>query len=393
MRNLLILAGLVAVLAGCATEPKPGELPSIRVIRTWRDLLDQPEIGDRPKDGAIGAEQIVPTIRLGIETTSCRLHDGVLIYALTRGYAPPEEFSGLRDRNTLSLGPVRVAVTPLDRPAGPKYAADMEKAHMHNRFPAGDCRLFVAPIVGYQPGRMRVTVLNSAGVALAQCDFAVVDKPAYPWTLWTLDTKPVDELAKRFPGDPEDLAVDYVRPRLNGIVVPNWTDFGDWPMFTDVQAEGRSVKFAIANGKVTTADAASLLPRFCPDKVDPGLKLTAGKGELTVESDRDILVCRPDWHFLARWWINGKPFTPRPMESFGDQNGKVIEGRHLRLKVAIDRAALGAAKGDRIDVQLLYCEHGWRFAEEQSEMLSAWHRSSDWPEPRLTNRVQWIDAP
>jgi len=177
-------------------------------------------------------------------------------------------------------------------------------------------------------------------------------------------------------------------------VVPNWTDFGDWPLFTGVQADGRSVKFVIAGGEPPSrVNADSPLPRFCPDQVDPGLKLTAARGELLIESDRDILVARPDWHFLVRWWVNGKPFVPKPVERFSDQNGKVIVGRRLRLNVALDRAGLGAAKGDRIDVQLLYCEHGWRFADERSEMLQAAHGLSNWPEPRLSNRVEFVDAP
>ena len=70
-------------LMGCRNAAVSGSdagVASIEVVRTWRDLLDQPAIsvGDC-------------TARVGIEALKAPRNSGVLLYCLTEGYSLPEK--------------------------------------------------------------------------------------------------------------------------------------------------------------------------------------------------------------------------------------------------------------------------------------------------------------
>ena len=61
--------------------------------------------------------------------------------------------------------------------------------------------------------------------------------------------------------------------------------------------------------KATDADK-DRFRSLVPEQPDPKLKLGVDPGRLVLRitpQGGSIRTYRPDWHFLARWWVNGKP--------------------------------------------------------------------------------------
>jgi hypothetical protein len=173
---------------------------------------------------------------------------------------------------------------------------------------------------------------------------------------------------------PQEVGIDaagVVENRARGIAIPKFP--GAWPLGVDLdnRAERRS----------------DMLPVLVPRET--GLSVKALGTDLLVESQEEIILARPDWHFLVRWWVNGKPFVPKQIGSFMDQNGMMIFGRKLLLRVNFRPERFGARAGDKIVLQLLYCKRGWMFVFPGHEMLDAFLDEQDpSPELLLSNRVQ-----
>jgi hypothetical protein len=134
------------------------------------------------------------------------------------------------------------------------------------------------------------------------------------------------------------------------------------------------------------------LPRLVPERVDDTLRVGVEGLVLSIESDTDIHTYRPDWHFLARWWVNGKPFLPSQLTVFpGDENGMVRRGKRLRVGLDLDARRLGAKSGDRIGLQLLYCPHGWSWVTSGARLLRALPAREEFAGvSRLSNRVELV---
>jgi hypothetical protein len=76
------------------------------------------------------------------------------------------------------------------------------------------------------------------------------------------------------------------------------------------------------------------------------------------------------------------------MGSLMDQNGRMIMGRTLELRVAFDPEKIGAKPGDRIGLQPVHCTQGWTLATGVMEQLA--DLSRDQPLPRLTNQTDFV---
>jgi hypothetical protein len=153
-----------------------------------------------------------------------------------------------------------------------------------------------------------------------------------------------------------------------GIALPNVIGF--WGLATDPQTEG----------------AGARLPALLPEEAG-GLRLTVDPDTLLlrVEPGQEITSGRPDWHFLARWWVNGKPFFPRPVLPIPQRGGVKLDfsDEDVAMQLRLDAKKLGARPGDRVELQLLYCPSGWLPVEnpprgEQRDVVGF---------PVLTNRV------
>jgi hypothetical protein len=328
----------------------------VAVTRTWADLLRQP--ANKLKSGE--------TVWLGIETTTPPRARGVLLYCLTEGYTPPTTWQG-RDR----LGPLRVTI---ERDGVREAAAKSVSAMARRKVVMKAKILFVRAVRLGREGRLRVHLLAPDDRELGTVEIRPSDAPYHPWMPWARDARPRD-LERARPGE-DDVVVGYVANRADGIAVPRWD-----PM-RPIVFEGN------VGATVVQRHHGERLPTIVPAVEDPGLKLTWHEGTLRVTSDVAINLSRPDWHFLTRWWVNGRPFIPKEMGSLLDQNGRVIMGKVLELRLALDPAKIGAKPGDRIGLQLLHCPQGWTLAAGVMEQLA--DLSRDLPLPRLTNRIDFV---
>jgi C-terminal peptidase prc len=174
-------------------------------------------------------------------------------------------------------------------------------------------------------------------------------------------------------------AVGSVRNRASGIAIPR---FDGWePML--FRSDGPDSKIRRWAGEP--------LPSLVPEDAGTVLTLKATGTDLVVESKVNIILARPDWHFVARWWVNDKPYIPAQLDNFSDANGQVTIGRRLLLHLDFDPRRIGAAPGDTIDLQLLYCKNGWELVQPGSGLRHA-SLDAEGPELLLSNRTRIVQG-
>jgi hypothetical protein len=351
--GLLVLS--LSVAAGSADAFDGHGIP-LRVVHTWQDLLDEAPIA--LEDGSA---------RLGISASKAPCSSGVVLYCLTEGYAPPSEWT-----QPNRLGPFQVQVSHAGDPA----EHVLELVHSGGEKPPNIGQatvLFRQAIPLDRRGPYRVRVLELDGASIAEAEIRATRDTHHPWMPFERGSPP-DGQPDRHPND----AVGFVRNRSRGIAIPRFD--GMQPLvFRSDGPDGRVRR--LANER---------LPTLVPAVAGEGLTIKATGSGLIVESEAPIVFARPDWHFLARWWVNGQPYVPRPLEPSSDQNGRVILGRILRLDVDFAPDRIGAMPGDSVDIQLLYCKHGWQWIPSDRAMQSASHEFEG-PEMLLSNRtrIEW----
>jgi len=202
--------------------------------------------------------------------------------------------------------------------------------------------LFVCSVIVAESAVHKVRVLTLDGQTIAATKVIANDVRFHTWVPF----KRVDELPDlvEAPADqPDDLAVERAANRISGRALPAWNPMR--PLMVDGKVDGRTVK--IARDKS--------LPSVAPSDPHPSWELstTSPTSEhprlLTIKSKEHFVVARADWHFLARWWVNGEPFIVPPLkEGLQDANGQMVIGRHLELHLTFDDKGLGAESGDRV---------------------------------------------
>jgi hypothetical protein len=142
------------------------------------------------------------------------------------------------------------------------------------------------------------------------------------------------------------------------------------------------------------------LPQLIPNPDNVGAHLTIDGDTLRLEA-RDLCWPQPKERCLTRWWVNDKPFLPARDSSDYD---RVFQGGNghapddvptaicFHLSFLPDR--LGAKKGDKISVQLLYCPRGIdRCANPSYEIYTPVFSVPEIPPENfssLSNRVDFI---
>lgn len=337
-----------AARSDAAVEP-------VRVTKTWQDLFDQP---------AISLEK--GTARLGIEASSTPRGSGILIYCLTQGYSLPKEC-----KETHRLGPFKIEVQHEDDEA--EKAQDVcQMAWNDPPDISQSIALFRRSIPLDRPGRFSIRVLSLDNELVGQAVVTATPEEYHPWM--PLELSHGGGLEK---SDDRYEAVAHVRNRAKGIAIPRFE--GMQPLLFRSDGTEKMVRRLVAE-KLPT-----LFPTDHPSGRDD-LTVRATRTDLVVESRQSIVLARPDWHFLVRWWVNGKPYIPEQLDSFADQNGVVITGKKLLLHLDFLPRRIGATQGDKVELRLLYCKSGWELVQPMG-MLSACH-DMEGPELLLSNRVR-----
>ncbi|MBE7465024.1 MAG: hypothetical protein HS116_16225 [Planctomycetes bacterium] len=466
MRRARILTGLLGALGllcataaaaataadEAATPPKP---PELAVVKTWGDLLKQPEI--KLSSGTL--------IRLGMAADKAPLYDGVVVYLLSCAQAEHED--GVEDHE--GLGPCQLKLLGGN-------AKEEERVRLKQEI--GDIELlrrdgyylYAQLIAVHEPGETRFEVRDrSQNLPRPQvCAVGRIEAGprATPWSRFSYPVAMVEALAKHF--DPE-LEVAFrggtpALPRLNGqrpcalqsyeahTALANSNEplpivWGEAPELAPpddrMRAAWRGWALKLSAEDFEVRDAATrALAAAGPQALefleaelrrseDPEARLrldTLAKRfapKLTLTQNGSCLILRSAQPFefnydlepyLVRWWVNGQQVVPKHdvSDSTMQISAGAAEVRGVRLKLGLDPSAIGLKPGDRLGVQVAYCPHGTREiglkvleelkrAQQADELafdtgpwlsnrLEFTYRAGDFPAPKETDEEEVLEA-
>lgn len=329
---LLTFAFLFARDARAQESPPPARIP---VVKTWEDLhaLTAIDLGGGVK------------IRVGIEADRIPQWSGALLYCLTEGYTPASSGGG-----ETPFGPVH-AMVHFGEDKSPKE--QMRWGRQKKEWPKGSY-LYVCVVAADRVGNYHVQVTHHDGKVLALTTYEGKKDFFHPWMPW------LDGLQQ--PKTPRE-----------GIALPAMHD-----MELAFIEEGKKKK-----GK---------LPTYLPPDDKPGLTIKMEGKELVIRAETEFTVSRPDYHFLARWWVNDKPFVPKQIDRFWDHigYGLVSQDKELRLKTDFHPERLGAKPGDKIGLQLMHTESEWAWCSGPTLHKFSGSCRRDGEHIRISNRIDFI---
>jgi hypothetical protein len=333
MRYGVALLVSVLLVPGALAQSKPAP---ISVVKTWEDLLKQPSI-----DLGEGVK-----IRLGLEADTIPQWSGALLYCLAEGYTPPSSGEG-----KTPFGPVH-AVFTFGKGKEEKLAEKI-KWGSKSKSPKGTY-LYVRALPVDRVGTYQTTVTNRDGKVLAAAVVEGTKDFFHPWMPWLNGIE------------------HFVAPWEDGIALPG--------------SDSLAPAIFLEPGKAYKGK----LPTFLPDDDKPALTIKRIGKELVIRADTKFTTSRPERHFLARWWVNGKPFVPKQTDKFliFAGYGAVQEDEELRVEFDFRPERLGAKPGDKISLQLMHCESCWDWCAD--EFLATAHASSKRGENiRVSNRIEF----
>src|SRR5262245_10622143 len=313
---LAMLVCAVPAFAQEVLEKKPP--PSIAVVRTWGDLFDQPIL--TLKDGS--------KIRVGLEAHTV-LQAGVLLgYGLLQG----GQYSV--GGGSEPLGPLAVGLTRKDtgkRRNRAQWARDGSKARL------GITQLlFTRTVVVGREGEYDLVLRAQDGSVVAATTITVTKEKAQPWLVFGIPNQEQQEELVRENGP----ARAHFALKNLGTAWPKCD--GSCPLRSRPD-EGKEIPLT------------EPLSHWTFDQPAPGLQLKASAKSLQLTSDKALNLSSIHDRLLLKLWINGKPYVPTGGSEQVKQAAAKEGARELRIDLDFDAKAIGAKKGDRIAVQLLYC--------------------------------------
>jgi hypothetical protein len=335
------------------------------VVRTWGELARQPAI---KIGGGI-------TVRLGLSADHCPLNSGVLIYCLSEGY----DALRTHETNTDRLGPLWVNVT-----CGGQSFVEPTTITSLSRWgylTTRNCSVFFRrPVLIDRAGNFEVKVRSDRGDVIANATIKGGGGDAYhPWTPFHLEKEGEWEWISRDKYSFRQTAPAVVSVSGIGRAVPErlGDQFGVY--------EGRAVLTGKAIAQIfKPKGAAEVLPQLVPEQIDPSLTLSMKEDLVLLDSEDGVETSRPDWHLLARWWVNGKPFIPATGHAPEHEGGGTVHwGNPLQFRLKLDPRKIGAQPGDRVRLQLLLCD-SWNYVENPA------HTMGTGGEAHLTNAVEFV---
>lgn len=326
---------------------------SIPVVSTWGELRKSPVVSSGDYGHA----------RVGIRATEAPRNSGVLVYCLVSQF-DPMAFPSRFDHEAV-LGPLDCQIG-----TGDQLIARAKVLMEQTRFTEDATEVLFTRVVAIDQIRQFVVELKERNgtTVIARGTVSGTDTPYHGWSPFSPGTK----LQADLPADETDTYYATLSSRPRGIALPAHDGMSpvDW--------DGSNRRHADSDR----------LPTLIPTKANGSLTLEGDHRRLRIRSTTEMIVARPDWHFLARWWVNGKPFTAPAGQSISDQNGLIITGRRIDITFEFDGADVGAKSGDTIGLQLLHLPDGWRVVHSFAEARLAAEEVSV-EVPRLTNRIEF----
>jgi hypothetical protein len=309
---LVFVAGCSASVKGPATGPVSSR--SIAEVRTYADLLGQPAVA--LKSGL--------KVHLGIESARPTVGEGMLLYCLI------EDLPG--NTSAPSSNGETLGVLGLNfRHEQSAVDTNRQLASKLPSTPRGPV-LFARSIHFDRAGGWRLTLLDE-GEVLRQMEFSVSkedgNRTAPPWL----------RLTSRMP--------DHYGGRIRPVDVYEY----------DANPAGRALPMMDGTIPIAVPSDTKLgLPKLLPEEPDANTHLEWKDGVFVLQWEGGEM----DGHgWLARWWINGKPYTPEENDLTSMKQMLSLEGSgQTRLRIHMDGVAFGLHDRDRVAVQLLYSADG-----------------------------------
>jgi hypothetical protein len=382
VRSLVFLL----LLLPCGLGRGDGEdetIPQIQVTHAWGDLLATPPIAVESDQiiypappSAVPGQPAQVRVWVGIDQDRPTTNSAVLLYCLVKGV----RFYGTSDED---LGPFQVQV----KGPGVKMALSLEKRRdaLAQDFRDSTFVLFTRSVPLAGPGKYVIRLVqtfrptpSAAPKIVAKIELYVAGNPVLPWSPWASSTEQSQGV---YPPGEEGYLLTVVSNPSGGIAVP----------------KARQDPLTYAEAPNGTAP----LPQLIPDQPDPQTQLQMTGDTLTVKLPGSYEQFEPQEHFLTRWWVNDEPHLPDPtLNAYEWSNG---EGGGAQLAVGptvfhfgldFRPERLGAKKGDKIGVQLLFCPERWQFCGDQPKLLQDVLQERDTPPPANfsfpSNRIDFI---
>jgi hypothetical protein len=287
-------------------------------------------------------------VRLGLEAAKVPQWSGTLLYCLTEGYTPASSGEGP------TLGPVFATCSFGDEEKG---KSESTWGSGKEDWPKGSY-LFAHALAANRVGTYHITVTDRKGKLIAKTAFEGTKDFFHPWMPWFY-LRQVEDLAKNSPA--------------KGIALPAVDDIGP-------------IAF-VEQGKVKTGN----LPTLSPTGKSPKLLIKIDKGDVVIQSEKALHAKHPQFYFLARWWVNDKPFVPQQTDTFWQsiRRGIIVYENELPMPLSFEPRLIGAKPGDKIGLQILYCESEWSWCWPQMHG----HRTELNSENlRISNRLDFVAA-
>ena len=337
---------LGTVFAGEKADESDAKIPAIQVVKDLDELRKQPAF-DLGNFGQV---------RLGLEATDAPRYSGIVLYVLAENYTPPQHY------NSDTLGPVQVSVT---------WAGDLRRIPDKIKVAFQDIQdkepsrnyLYTRVIAVPKEEKAQLFVRNNKNELLAQAQITGTNAEFHPWSPFSRDYQ--RELD--FDGE---VAITPLSNSAEGVALPVLPRFTGLPITPETKL------------------ALPAIRRPEENKVVISLK---GQN-LTIKLDGKYQVSHPEEVFLARWWVNGKPFISQPeMQQceLRESPGKATEADGLRIKLELDYAKLGAKSGDKIALQILHCPEGWHYVDPEVKYLEQLRIDAK-PQLCISNKIEFI---
>lgn len=213
--------------------------------------------------------------------------------------------------------------------------------------------LFLRSIPIPRAGRYKVEILSPDKKTLRSVLVEGTLEPFHPWMPFE-GPPPMDLQLQRTP-EVKVIAGAVSNPSA-GIAIPSWDG---------------SIPYPSSETKKALSDPGLLLPSLLPRASRPAMKLDFKDSTLVLNASEELIGQRILRHFLSRWWINGEPYVPKQALRHDSELGGGFSrtAKSFCLQLDFDPARIGARPGDRIGVQLLYLDQGWKFGDGESEVL------------------------
>jgi hypothetical protein len=382
---------------------------TIQVVHTWKELADTPEVKLSTRT----------MVRVGIEALTAPKGSSVLLYVLS---------SDIPQHGAVNnVGPLKLTVDPQSE------SNAKEMVEVQSSVPSNAFALFCAVI---NIDEIKTTVsLSDGNMVIASATVVASDRTFHPWMAFNMSLRDKNVIEGEIAAvrlrntsavaspaikSYEPAYIVSARTLLTDSLLPHLLTSDDVDQEQNASGKLKSLVMDLGADVFDIRDRASralrrsglrcikLLRKERVSTLDAeiGMRLD----NLITEAEENIqakwsdgaiwltfpIQVQPEELFVnlaARWWVNGQPVT------VSQPNGEEMQSNSMPfqavssvvVRIDLDLGLLGAAPGDRIEMQCMYAPNGHmgravKKSDAQNALLIC---DKEGPIPCVSNRVQF----